>query len=164
MFISKVTPFNFRNLENHSFELSPTLSLILGQNALGKTSLLESIYVLANTKSFRASKSDELVNWNEESCSVFGTCTNASGAVELGVVLECGRKQLFVNQNKITAVDSYLGRLTTVCFTPNDLSLIRGAPSERRRFLDKHIVDLQPALFATLSNFQKALQSKSRIL
>ncbi len=164
MFVSQVRVFNFRNLSDQSVELSSGPIYITGLNGNGKTNFIEAIYLLSGSRSFRTNVSNELSRWGESQCSVFGTVTHKLGTEELGVALTPGKREAFLNGNPLSSISELLGRLTIVAFSPADLQLIKGSPAGRRRFLDRHMVDMQPAFLKTLMAYQRALASKSALL
>ncbi len=164
LYVSRVKVFNFRNLSDQSVDLSCGPIHITGLNGNGKTNFIEAIYLLSGSRSFRTSVSNELSRWGESQCSVFGTVTHKLGTEELGVALTPGKREAFLNGNPLSSISELLGRLTIVAFSPADLQLIKGSPSGRRRFLDRHMVDIQPAFLKTLMAYQRALASKSALL
>ncbi len=164
LFVSRVRVFKFRNLADQSVDLSPGPIHITGLNGNGKTNFIEAIYLLSGSRSFRTNISNELSRWGDSQCSVFGTVTHKLGTEELGVALTPGKREAFLNANPLSSISELLGRLTIVAFSPADLQLIKGSPSGRRRFLDRHMVDMQPAFLKTLMAYQRALASKSALL
>ena len=154
----------YRNISRAelSFEGS-ALHLIVGENGQGKTNLLSAIYWLATLTPLRTKRSRELVQWGEQACMVKGR-TSLSGLthqLEVGVS-EGGRVARREGKNATTS--TYFGALTVVSFTPSDLDLVRGAPEERRRFLDRAIFNEQPAHLTLVLNYQRALDARNRLL
>lgn len=164
MHISELRVFNFRNLENSTLTFENGVNVILGKNGQGKTNIIEAIDLLSLTKSFRTSENLDLIKWNETATSVFAQLSNSFGDEEIGVSIEPKRKTLFVNGNKIKSVAEYVGRLICVAFSPSDLNLLQGPPSGRRRFIDKHIVDISPSVMGSLLTYNRALLNKNKIL
>lgn len=164
MYVSQVRVFNFRNLADQSVELSKGPIYITGLNGNGKTNLVEAIYLLSGSRSFRTNLSAELSRWGESACSVFGVVNNALSKEELGISLTPGSREAFVNGERLSSVSELLGRLSVISFSPADLMLVKGPPAGRRRFLDRHMVDLQPGYLNTLMAYQRALASKSSVL
>lgn len=164
MYVSQVRVFNFRNLADQSVELSRGPVYITGLNGNGKTNLIEAIYLLSGSRSFRTNLSTELSRWGQSACSVFGVVTSALGTEELGISLTPGSREAFVNGERVSSISELLGRLSIISFSPADLMLVKGPPAGRRRFLDRHMVDLQPGYLNTLMAYQRALASKSSLL
>lgn len=154
----------FRNLAEQAVSFSAGVNFISGRNGEGKTNLLEAIYVLSLSKSFRSCRTQELIRWGEHTATVFGVVHDVLDDIELAVSLEGGSKRLYVNQTRVPSVVEYLGRLTTITFNPADLALVKGAPVLRRRFLDKHITDLKPSLMRHFLSYQRALSHKQALL
>ncbi len=164
MFCNKIELKNFRNIESASVEFTGGVNILLGSNAQGKTNLLEAIYTASTGKSFRAAKEAELMR--------FG-CDHASIALEftdtrrqrMEIKYAAGkRRQIEINQNKITKLSDMVGRFRCVLFCPEHLSLIKGAPAERRAFLDEAISQLRPMYLVSLTKYEKILKQRNTLL
>ena len=164
MFVSKVKVHKFRNLADQQVELSSGAVFITGLNGNGKTNLLEAIYLLTGSRSFRTNSSSELPHFGDKECSIFGTVTHKSGTEELGLIFSSGERSALLNGNPLPSITELLGRLRAVAFSPADLQLVKGAPALRRKFLDRHMVDLNPSYLKLLMSYQRALASKSALL
>jgi DNA replication and repair protein RecF len=164
VFVSRVKVYKFRNLADQQVELSPGAVFITGLNGNGKTNLLEAIYLLTGSRSFRTNSSAELARFGDRECSIFGSVTHKSGTEELGLIFTPGERAAQLNGNPLPSITELLGRLRAVAFSPADLQLAKGAPAGRRKFLDRHMVDLQPGYLSTLMAYQRALASKSALL
>ena len=164
LFVSKLKVYNFRNLADQTVELSNGPVYITGLNGNGKTNLVEALYVLTGSRSFRTSSHSELVKWGKRETSIFGTIVKKDGQDELGIAITPGQRSAFKNGNQLASVRELVGCCSVVAFSPSDLSLVKGAPAGRRRFLDRHMVDLQPSYLNTLMAYQRALASKSALL
>ena len=144
----------------------PGVNLIVGDNAQGKTNLLESLVYLSQGSSYRTRREDELIRWNQDYARMEAEIRNARRDVDLVYVLYRGprRRQILLNgvkqKNAAEAEDS----LTTVLFCPEDLQILRAGASVRRRFLDSAISQLRPKYKKAVSDYQKLYESKSRIL
>ncbi len=137
---------------------------ITGLNGNGKTNLVEALYLLSGSRSFRTSSQSELVRWGKRESSVFGTVVRRDGTDELGIAFTPGQRTAFKNGNQLSSVSDMVGSCGVVAFSPSDLSLVKGAPAGRRRFLDRHMVDLQPSFLGTLVAYQRAVASKAALL
>ena len=137
---------------------------ITGLNGNGKTNIVESLYLLSGSRSFRTNSSSELIRWGEKECSIFGTITSRHGTEELGMVFTTGGREVFSNGAPLPSVTEAIGRLQVVAFSPSDLALVKGPPAGRRRFIDRHMVDLDPPFIKVLMGYQRALASKSAVL
>ena len=164
MHIQKLQLYNFRNFSEQKINFSPGINLIVGRNGQGKTNLVEAISFISQAKSFRSSKVEELLSWGQTTASVFAHVKEKISDFEIGITLEKRKKTAFLNGDKISSIADYLGRLLCVSFSPTDLELVKGAPSERRSFMDRHLTELEPKLLPTFFAYSKALRSKSKLL
>lgn len=164
MFINQVEIFQFRNIEKAAIQLSPELNFIVGRNGQGKTNLVEAVHVLSAGKSFRTTSAKQLIGWNYEQASVACSLSEAVSDLELRVILKPRGREYLVNGRPTSSLSDFVGKLTTVSFSPDDLQIVRGGPVERRKFLDKHIVDAHPAALKHFGVYQKALKNKNSLL
>ncbi len=166
MRISHLKLQNFRSYEALSAEFDPGVNLIVGDNAQGKTNLLESIIYLSQSGSYRTRKEEELIRWGADFARLQADIQSSDRENQLVYVLFRGsrRRQIMKNgvrQKSAFAVD---GMLTTVLFCPEDLQILRAGASARRKFLDSAICQLRPQYKKAISDYQKLYESKSRIL
>ena len=169
---------NFRNYARLELGLPDRLTVFQGANAQGKTNLLEAIHLLATGRSPRATAERELINWLAlESTLPYARLTGEIGegkeAQKLELVLELARnggsagpivrKQVRINGAPKRALD-LVGRLRVVLFLPEDVSLVAGAPSERRRYLDIALCQIAPSYCRALSEYQKVLAQRNALL
>jgi DNA replication and repair protein RecF len=168
LYVSKLKVYNYRNLRDQTVELHNGPVYITGRNGNGKTNLVEALYLLSGSRSFRTNTQSELVQWGKKEASVFGTVVTKTGAVELGIAISLGQKQgqrtAFKNGEPQGSIAELMGSCSVIAFSPADLSLVKGSPAGRRKFLDRHMVDLQPAFLNVLMAYQRALESKSALL
>ena len=157
---------NYGHLEL-SFPESESLFILLGENATGKTNILESISILATVKSPRKVEDGDLIAWEKEHYRVQGVCRTGSGERKsLEVVSQIApRKQRACLINGVrTPVQRYLGVLPLIIFTPDDLSLFSGSPSVRRRFLDNLLSQVSPSYLQALTEYEKVLRQRISLL
>lgn len=164
MYIEWLKLYNFRNIADGIYRFSPGLNLICGRNGQGKTNLVEAINILGTGRSFRTQSVAELVRWGQQEASVFALVKGDVTDVELGVAVADGSRAAFVNGDKVRSLTDFVGRLLAVTFSPTDLAIIKGSPQGRRKFLDRHTVDLEPNLMASFLDYNRALRSKSALL
>lgn len=164
MKIEKIRIQNFRNLTSVYYEAQPGLNVFLGDNAQGKTSFLEAIYLLSRPVSFRPAKDQDLLQYDEQYFRVEARCCQKEEAYKLAVFYDPakGRKDFFCNEKKSNYKDPHL--LKVVLFTPDDLSLIKGTPSRRRRFLDFILCQLYPHYEKSFSEYQSLLKKRNLLL
>lgn len=164
MFVSKLKVYNFRNLVDQTITFSKGPVYISGLNGNGKTNIVEAIYLLSGSRSFRTNTNGELLKWGQRESSIFGTIEHKTGSDELGLSFSPGQRTAYRNGNELASIADLMGRCSVIAFSPSDLTLVKGSPSSRRKFLDRHMVDVQPSFLNTLMAYQRALASKSALL
>lgn len=164
MFIESLSTYNFRNLEDQTVKLSPRVNFIIGENGQGKTNFVEAISLLGRGRSFRTNKAKEFIQSGKKEGSIFANITEAGAKFNLGVSFKREEREYYFNQDKLSSLKQYLGRLVSVSFSPDDLTLIKGGPLGRRNFFDKHILDINQRYIDSIFSYQKALKNKSHIL
>lgn len=153
---------SFRNLTDTDWHPGAGCHLLLGANGTGKTSLLEAIYLLATTRSFRTSQPEDCVRWGEESFHLRGEFENTE-RTSLEVGWEPGGRHRAVNGSS-TTLASHLGVQPVVSWTAADHEVLSGQPAHRRRFLDQGVVGLKPAALGVLARHRRALGQKRELL
>lgn len=185
MKIEKLRLVDFRNYENGLFEFKDGFNVIYGENAAGKTNILEAIFYFASGKSFRGCKDRELIRFEKDSAAVdlrfskgngsdekvldaengSNGFKNKSDSVHLGLKLYKGKKKVFEREgNSISRLSEYLGVFRAVIFTPDHLNLIKGHPENRRRFIDLAISQSYPRYVAYLNEYNRLLMQKNALL
>jgi DNA replication and repair protein RecF len=153
---------NFRSYADHHTELDPHITVVVGPNATGKTNLLEAVFVLATTRSFRA-RDGELIHHGREFYRI--SADTAQGQLALGYQFSATgsekRAQLDGVKRPLT---QHLGSLAAVLFEPNDLMIILGSPDRRRRYLDFILTQTQPTYLSTLHRYRRVLLQRNRLL
>jgi len=163
MLLQSVEAENFRNL-NGKIVCGNGLNIIFGDNGHGKTNWLEAIYLLATTRSFRTARLVEAINFDQQMAIVRGQVKISEEITrKLQVVLQGNTKLLTVNDKKETTA-RFLGQLHTINFNFDELSIIRGTPSARRKFLDGGIVSIFPPFVKTLSDYNRVIRQKNSLL
>ena len=164
MQVHAVQTENFRLLENQLVEFAPGVNVITGENAQGKTTLLEAVYLLTGVKSFRTRFDKELIAFDQDFASVTGKI-NACGrdqTVELLFQRGVSRR---MKQNGVKRSASEMSEtLKAVLFSPDDLGLVRGPAAGRRKLMDAAISQLRPGYAKILSDYNKLYENKTRIL
>lgn len=165
MNVNSVKLTNFRNYKSSLIEFDEELNIIYGKNASGKTNLLESIFYFASLKSFRGCKEKEMINFEENFSVSELDFDGRNGNNGMKIVLHRnGKKELFCNNLKITKLAQFLGVFRAVIFTPDHLSLIKGMPENRRKFIDLAICQSFPRYVASLNDYNKILSQKNSLL
>jgi DNA replication and repair protein RecF len=181
MHVTSLSMRDFRNYERLDLKLEPGITLFYGPNAAGKTTILEALFYLATTRSPRAGTARELVRWEAQGdigvppfarlvCEV----RRNDGPVRLEVIVQrrtdddgqlvgASTTTVRVDRKAVRALD-LVGNLRVVLFTPADLTLVTGAPSERRRYLDVTLSQLDGRYVRTLSHYNKVVQQRNSLL
>ena len=136
MVISELNLTNFRNYQRLMLEFSPKMNIIIGNNAEGKTNILEAINVLALTKSFREGNEADLIRFEKEKAKVKGKIKDFNAVKNLSIEISADKKNVKVNNHTITRIADYISNLNVVLFTPDNLEIIKGSPSIRRNLLN----------------------------
>nr|MBQ8243653.1 DNA replication/repair protein RecF [Oscillospiraceae bacterium] len=157
---------SFRNYADAAVEFDPGVNLIVGDNAQGKTNLLEAISYLGSGKSFRAQKTSEMVRFGADFAEIQGKVFSQEREQELRYLLFAGSRprQIFRNGAKKKSASELAGVLPTVLFCPEDLMILKMGSSQRRRFGDLALCGLRPNYDAALTEYHRILDQKSRIL
>ena len=166
MVLNELSLRNFRNYEEIRLDFDPGVNLIVGDNAQGKTNLLEAISYLGTGRSFRTQKTMEMVRFGADFADVEGSVLSQERMQTLRWVLFSGSRPRQVWRNgakKKTAAD-IVGVLPTVLFCPEDLMVLKTGASQRRRFGDSGLCQLRPNYDAALTEYNRILDQKGRIL
>ncbi len=166
MQLQRLNLLNFRNYKSRVFSFSGGIHVIYGKNGAGKTSILEAIYYLALTKSFRATKDKYLIFDQETICRVEGEFLTGQGQttrVALAYSQEAG-KQLTVNGQKVPKFAEYIGDIPVVLLYPADLELSQGSPQQRRRFLDVLLCQSSKLYLHSLIQYNRSLRQRNQLL
>ncbi len=165
MFIKKLEMKNFRNYSQVILNLNSNKVLFIGKNAQGKTNLLEAIYYLSTLNSFRAKNDTELIKWNEEFCIIKAEINKFDIDTELEICINPpNRKKLKINGLNKNKSSEFISNISSVCFTSNDLLLLRGTPEDRRKWLDNAILQIYPAYSERLAKYNKIRIQKNNLL
>lgn len=165
MYIKSVSLRNFRNYENLQLEFDPDTNILCGDNAQGKTNILESLYVSGTGRSHRGSRDRDMIRFGEEEAHIRTEAVKNGSACTVDIHLKKSRsKGIAVNRVPIRKASELFGILHLVLFSPEDLNIIKSGPSERRRFLDQELCQIDKIYFYNLSRYQKALMQRNRLL
>ena len=154
---------NFRNYDTLDLSLSPGTTIIYGDNGEGKTNLLESIYVLAFTKSHRSFIDKSLIKNERETAQIKGTIQKDI-TYNLEIILNKNKKQVKIDNNQISKIGNYIEKMNIIIFYSDDLELIKGAPNERRKYLNLELSQISPTYYNTINDYNKLLKIRNDYL
>ncbi|MBO0448734.1 DNA replication/repair protein RecF [Enterococcus sp. MJM12] len=155
---------HFRNYSELALHFPQNLTIFLGENAQGKTNILESIYVLAMTRSHRTNNEQELIEWGSDFASVKGEVQKNHSKVPLELLLTKKGRKTRINHIEQKKLSSYVGQLNVILFAPEDLALVKGSPALRRKFLDMEIGQIDPIYLYDLVQYQNVLKQRNQYL
>ncbi len=163
MYINKIILKNFRNYEQQEIELNPHINIFYGDNAQGKTNILEAIFINGFGKSFRTSKEKEMIKFGEEflETKIFYQKSDREGNIKIRIA---DKKLIEINGVKIKKLSELIGKLNLVIFTPDDIQILKNGPDKRRRFLDMMIGQLRPKYVYILNLYLKTLEQRNNYL
>jgi DNA replication and repair protein RecF len=155
----------FRNYLDQAVKFEAQKTILLGNNAQGKTNLLEAVELLATLKSHRANRDSDLILQGRATAQILATVERAHGTAELALSLRAGgRRTLSLNQETVRRHLDFLGTLNTVQFSSLDLDLVRGSPDSRRNWLDALLIQLEPIYAHILHQYQQILRQRNALL
>lgn len=165
MVIDKLFVQQFRNYESQLLEPAPGLTILYGDNAQGKTNLLEAIYFAAMAGTFKNVPDRQMIRIGSDAARV-QVCYTAHDVQHTNEVFlpAAGRKKIVCDGLDMKKASELVGRLRLVLFTPADMELVSGGPAVRRRFMDSSISQLRPRYLYALSRYQKVLEQKNKLL
>lgn len=165
MVIESVDLKNYRNYSIMNMEFDSKVNLIYGDNAQGKTNILESLYVCATSKSHRGSKDKEIIRFNEDEAHIKMNVLKNEIHYRIDMHLKKNKtKGIAVNGIPIKKAVELFGIINIVIFSPEDLNLIKNGPAERRRFIDMELSQLDKIYLSNLINYNKVLTQRNKLL
>ncbi|MGI8922869.1 MAG: DNA replication/repair protein RecF [Fimbriimonadales bacterium] len=154
---------HFRNYAESSIDLAPGHNILVGSNGQGKSNMLEAIYALATTRSFRGAKDADVIHHHASEAEIGITAGEEDTELKLTYVRE-GRRWAAVFGQKLPTVHDIIGRMPAVMFSSSDLDIVSGEPSDRRKFLDGEISLVSPAYLKAFSGYKRALEQRNASL
>ncbi|OAQ03745.1 DNA replication/repair protein RecF [Ligilactobacillus aviarius] len=164
MKLTELNLHHFRNYDEAQVEFSPQINVLIGENAQGKTNLLESIYVLAMTRSHRTNNDRKLIEFGKDAAQIKGTVQRELGSLKLELDIGKHGKKAKANHLEKARLSEYLGQLNVILFAPEDLALVKGAPTVRRRFIDMEFGQVSPKYLHDLTQYRDILKQRNRYL
>ncbi len=164
MILEHIKLRNFRNYESLELNFSKGINILYGENAQGKTNLLESIYVLALTKSHRSFIDHSLIKDGEISSKINGVVKKDGISASYEVLLENKKKKCFIDHDEIKKLADYISNLNIIIFYPDDLDIVKDSPKLRRRYLNTEISQLDRNYFKILNDYTRLLKMRNESL
>lgn len=163
MLFHKITLQNFRNMDSLELQPGEGLNVIRGENAQGKTNLIEAFWLFTGMRSFRGARESELIQFGQGEASI--DCRFESGGRAQSARIQLGaHRGVFLNEIRSASASALCGKINAVVFSPSHLALARDGPAERRHFLDEAIGQLYPTYQKNLNVYQKTLQQRGALL
>ncbi len=165
MIIKTIELNNFRNYENLKIDFDYGTNILYGDNAQGKTNILESAYVSGTTKSHKGSRDKEMIRFGENESHIRSIVEKNGTVYQIDMHLKKNRsKGIAINRVPIKKASELFGILNIVFFSPEDLNIIKNGPAERRRFLDSEICQLDKIYLSDLTKYNKTLNQRNKLL
>ena len=163
MILKKIKLVNYRNLIKQEVEFSKNINIFIGDNAQGKTNLLESIYFLALTKSYRTNDNN-LVNKDSLSLKIKGDIKDSNILKSLSIELSEDNKKVRINNNLVNKISDYITNLNVILVCPEDINILQGTPQERRNFLNIELSQISKNYIKKYNEFNKILKIRNNYL
>ena len=165
MIIKSLELSGFRNYENLKIDFSSGTNILYGDNAQGKTNILEAIFVSATTKSHKGSKDKEIINFGRDEAHIRTILDKNGAEYRVDMHLRSSRsKGIAIDGQRLKRASDLIGMLNVVFFSPDDLSIIKNGPSERRRFMDMELSQLDSIYLNSLSKYNKLVVERNKVL
>lgn len=165
MIIKSLELADYRNYDNLFIQFDKGVNILYGDNAQGKTNILEAVYLAATTKSHRGSKDKEIINFAKEEAHIRTYVEKDHVETRVDMHLrKAGSKGIAIDGQKIKRAADLLGLCNVVFFSPEDLGIIKNGPSERRRFVDMELCQLDSVYLHNLNNYNKVVNQRNRLL
>ncbi len=165
MYLKSLHLRQFRNYQDQAIAFTAPKTILVGENAQGKSNLLEAVELLTTLRSHRTSRDRDLVQEDQAAGQITAVLERDSGSLDLGIILRSnGRRTLSVNSEAVRRHLDFLGHLNAVQFSSLDLDLVRGGPGERRNWLDGVLVQLEPIYAHLWQQYQHTLRQRNAFL
>ncbi|MDI6736507.1 MAG: DNA replication/repair protein RecF [bacterium] len=169
MFLKEITIKNFRNFNDLSLNFDSRINIFVGENGAGKTNLLEAIYFLGISKSFRTNQDKQLIKFDEVELFLNGKILKENTETQINISFTINneaslQKKVRVNNKALTRIIDLIGQLKVIVFSPEDLEIVKGSPAIRRRFLDIELSQVSPNYLYNLQRYLKIIKHRNQIL
>ena len=164
MYLKTLELHNFRNYADLVVEFGSGINVLLGENAQGKTNLLESIYFLALTRSHRTNSDRDLISWKTKAARVSGSVQKEHAVTPLEINLSSKGKNAKVNHLEQSRLSQYVGQLNVILFAPEDLSIVKGSPAVRRKFIDMEFGQMSSKYLYNSAQYRSVLKQRNQYI
>lgn len=155
---------NFRNYKKYSLSFSEDINIFIGSNAVGKTNLIEAIYFLSLSKSFKTNTNSQVINFDEEFSIIEGIVYTSNRVRNITVAINNEIKKCKIDNVTISKLSEFIGILNVVLFIPDDLLFVKGSPKNRRDFLNTELSKISPIYVYYINKYNKLLKEKNSYL
>ena len=165
MYLKNIHLYAFRNYHEQTLNFESQKTILLGNNAQGKSNLLEAVELLATLKSHRTNRDRDLILEGEKKGQILGTVERNYGESQMGITFRSpGRRSLMLNHENLRRHLEFLGHINAVEFSCLDLELVRGSPETRRSWLDTLLIQLEPVYASIINQYNKVLRQRNALL
>ena len=164
MYLSKIELSHYRNYKKEKVKFCDKVNIFIGNNAQGKTNILESIYILALTKSHRVGFENNIIEDGEQACKIKGSLRDGPSLKDLEILINLEKKKVSINNKEIKKIADYISNMNVIMFCPNDLDIVKGSPQGRRNLLNIEISQLYPLYINYLNEYNKILKNRNEYL
>ncbi len=164
MFLKQLSVVNFRNYDSFNIKLNKNINIFYGKNAQGKTNILESIYFLGLTKSYRTRNDEDLIKNNKKVFKIEGTLEKNNYKNKYVIKYEDSNKNYYINKSNYKKVSDYISNINIITFTPDDIEILKGIPDIRRKYIDSELSQLYNNYYKVLNEYKKILKMRNDIL
>ncbi len=165
MFIESIELKNFRNIESLRIKLDPGTNLFYGDNAQGKTNILEAIYMACTSKSHRMSRDRDIIRFQENEAHIKALIMKKGVPCRIDIHLKKNRtKGIAVDETPVKKASELFGIANVVCFSPEDLGLVKDGPASRRRFMDMELCQLDKVYLYSLTRYNRTMEQRNKLL
>ncbi len=154
---------NFRNIENIFINPCENMNVICGENAQGKTNLIEAIWLFTGAKSFRGAKDQEFLKFGEQE-AICNLNFKSKGIENKATIKIEDKKTVFLNQNKLKSSSALAGNFNSIVFSPIDLNIVSEGPKQRRKFIDSAICQIYPSYITVLKQYIRAVTQRNQVI
>ena len=162
MFVKRIELKDFRNYKDLDVSFNKNVNIFIGNNAQGKTNLLESIYLNSMARSFKTSKDKELIRFGSDFCRMRTTAffDDDEHTTEI-VITKDGKKGIKLDGVRIKKTSELLERIFIIIFSPEDMKIVKDEPEKRRKFIDRELCQIKPGYYSDLSNYKRVLRQRN---